>query len=492
MLDEFHRLRAADQLTVADICRLAGQAAETLMAHHQATEGYLREAGMLLCEAATLPDETLAEAGSKQLFALIEQLSDSFAPQGDALYERLFAQALSCCRALPGGEDLDRALRRFGLESEEAIWQRAQRVGQAARVADMTRQGVRKVLIPSRVTFGADVAVTSVIIGKAKQLFPQANIVLLGLRESGQLFAGDSRVRLHPVGYGRGGHLLKRLSAWLDLLRAVDQEREGLGPGEYWVIDPDSRLTQLGMLPLIEDETRYRFFPSRSFQRAGLDSLGQLTAAWLDETFGGEAAGMPNLALSPADPDYGQRVRALLRRCGVRHLATVSFGVGGNDCKRIGDAFELELVIRLIAQGSTVLLARGVGTVELERSEWLTAHVLGHGKRVAAIWERNEPDTAPLCPNLVTWRGELGAFCGLIAASDLYIGYDSAGQHIAAALGMPAIDIFVDCTYPLMAKRWRPTGSSIVQIVEAAPGESETDLQARILACYHQIRGKKE
>ena len=485
-LDEFRNSRAAGGLSVADINRLAGQAAESLMAHYGATGEYLREAGALLCEAATLPDEALAEVGSRKLFALIEHLGDSFDPQSVALYERLFAHVLSFCRTLPGAEELDRALRRFGLESEEAIWQRVQRIGQVEGVAEMARQGVRKVLIPSRVTFGADVAVTSVIIGKAKKLFPEAEIVLLGQPTSGQPFAGDPRVRLHPISYERGGHLLRRLNVWLDLLCAVDQEKDGLRAEECWIIDPDSRLTQLGMLPLLEDETRYRFFPSRSFQSAGLSSLSQLTVAWLADTFGGEAAEMPYLALSADDLDYGRRVRAQLRRCGIKRLVTVSFGVGGNDRKRVSDAFELGLVMNLIAQGNIVLLARGVGTVELERSEWLTAHVLGHGKRVAAIQERNEPDTAPLCPNLLIWQGELGAFCGLIAASDLYIGYDSAGQHIAAALGTPAIDMFADRTYPQMAKRWRPTGPGIVQIVEAAPGESENDLQARVLARYHQ------
>jgi ADP-heptose:LPS heptosyltransferase len=32
------------------------------------------------------------------------------------------------------------------------------------------------------------------------------------------------------------------------------------------------------------------------------------------------------------------------------------------------------------------------------------------------------------------WDGSIGAFAGLIADSDQYIGYDSAGQHIAAAM----------------------------------------------------------
>ena len=37
-------------------------------------------------------------------------------------------------------------------------------------------------------------------------------------------------------------------------------------------------------------------------------------------------------------------------------------------------------------------------------------------------------------PNVRFWNGSFAAFAALIAESDLYVGYDSAGQHAAAAL----------------------------------------------------------
>jgi hypothetical protein len=39
------------------------------------------------------------------------------------------------------------------------------------------------------------------------------------------------------------------------------------------------------------------------------------------------------------------------------------------------------------------------------------------------------------CIDLAVWRGRIGLLAALIGQSDLYIGYDFAGQHIAAAMG---------------------------------------------------------
>ena len=46
----------------------------------------------------------------------------------------------------------------------------------------------------------------------------------------------------------------------------------------------------------------------------------------------------------------------------------------------------------------------------------------------------------------------------MIANSDLYVGYDSAGQHAAAALGIPLISIFAGAVNDRFFERWRPDG----------------------------------
>jgi ADP-heptose:LPS heptosyltransferase len=84
----------------------------------------------------------------------------------------------------------------------------------------------------------------------------------------------------------------------------------------------------------------------------------------------------------------------------------------------------------------------------------------------------------------------LGAFAALIAASDVYIGYDSGGQHIAAALGVPVIDIFADDSIPSVTTRWTPTGPAPVHVIEhyKAPGET----LEKALSAYRAVVEKEE
>src|SRR6202030_752863 len=89
-----------------------------------------------------------------------------------------------------------------------------------------------RVYVLSRVTLGADVAVTSVLLDAAQLRYPDAEIVFVGPRKSDELFESDPRVKHLPAPYARSGALRDRLRAsanlWLE---------GGI------VIDPDSRLS---------------------------------------------------------------------------------------------------------------------------------------------------------------------------------------------------------------------------------------------------------
>ena len=91
----------------------------------------------------------------------------------------------------------------------------------------------------------------------AKARFPEAEICLVGPEKNAELFAADTGVKSLPVTYGRSSLLRERLLAAAELKLIVDEV------GTV-VIDPDSRLTQLGMIPVCDD-ARYFFFESRSY-----------------------------------------------------------------------------------------------------------------------------------------------------------------------------------------------------------------------------------
>ena len=268
-----------------------------------------------------------------------------------------------------------------------------------------------RVYLLSRVTLGADVAVTSVLMDAAKRKYPNAHIVFVGPRKNYELFAKDSRVEHFPAPYARSGALRDRLAAstslWIE---------DGL------VIDPDSRLTQLGLIRVCEDE-QYCFFDSRAFGGDGLDRLPDLAARWA-----GDTRARPYVA--PADVDGNFDI-------------TVSLGVGENLSKRLDDAFELGLMQTLAATGARILVDLGGSPEERARVE-----------RV-------------LQPGMQAHDGSFAAFAAHVAKSKMFVGYDSAAGHVASACGVHLVSIAAGFANKRMAARWRPLGTVIDGSVEA-------------------------
>jgi ADP-heptose:LPS heptosyltransferase len=116
--------------------------------------------------------------------------------------------------------------------------------------------------------------------------------------------------------------------------------------------------------------------------------------------------------------------------------------VGENPSKRVPDPFEEQLLQRL---PRPILIDKGAGGEEAERVESAVQKAGGQG--------------------IVMWDGSFAGFAAHIQRSRLYVGYDSAGGHVAAACGIPAISIFAGAVSERMFQRWRPTGKGKIQIV---------------------------
>jgi ADP-heptose:LPS heptosyltransferase len=292
----------------------------------------------------------------------------------------------------------------------------------------------QRVFVLSRVTLGADVAVTSVLLDAAKRRFPLARVVFVGPHKNYELFAGDARLEHARVEYQRGS-LRSRLAVWSDL-RALCDAADAL------VLDPDSRLTQLGLLPICPDE-RCHLFESRAYGGDGAQSLPELAAAWARETLQVEGA-RPYLALAaPA---------------AVRAGITISLGVGENPAKRLPDPFEEKLLALLAATGQPLTIDKGAGGEEAARVEEACRRA-----SIAATF----------------WDGSFAGFAALIAASRLYVGYDSAGQHVAVAAGVPLISIFAGFPAPRMFDRWRPMAATAHVIRVDSPDVEATLARVR-------------
>ncbi len=477
-LKEFERLTAQGSLTENAALTLASRTAELTIKHFESEGRLLRNAIELLCRLAVSEDHQVARAGIHGLFPeLIEQLNDSFNPAYCRLYDQLFAQVIEFCRRLPEGRLLDNALKQFGLANETALLARKAGVSNLQSQISMLHSfaAVKKGLLPSRVTIGADVAVTSVLIAKLRQALPQAEFVILGSPKLRELYGGDGRIRIREIVYERGGTLLSRLTSWASVVEAVKDELRGLREEECWIVDPDSRLTQLGLLPLIENDRNYFFFESRSYQTESATSIGRLAAHWAGELIGDTAPVYPFVALPKEHQEFGQAVAGQ-----IRNPVTISFGVGGNERKRVSAEFEEQLIAHLLAD-STLILDKGASREEREQINRIVARLRAQNKTVVELDEANKAEVAAgklQQTDVVTWDGSIGAFAGLIAAGHKYIGYDSAGQHIGAALGVPTLTVFVNSGNETFARRWRPFGRGDIEVVTVEAKQNQAPQQS--------------
>jgi hypothetical protein len=346
-----------------------------------------------------VPDEevlSLGEECSGEFFrVVIEGLADSFDAADVAAYERLMR-----------------------------AW-----IPKAPSVAPVIPDRVDVVHVLSRVTLGSDIKITSGLLDALKSRFPEARIVLAGSRKTAELFAADQRIEHMEANYPRSGSVSTRLAFAYEL-------RERLQAANRIVVDPDSRMTQLGLIPVCEPEHYFRF-PSRSAEANSVEDLSRIARRWFVRTFG--EAGSARLSYIAPDPVDAS--------CD-RPQAAVSLGVGGNDTKRVGGDFETRLIRSLAERYTTVWMDRGAGGEEAVR---VTAAVEASGAAERVRF----------------WEGSFAGFASVISQSNLYVGYDSAGQHAAAAGGTPLVTVFAGAPSIRFQQRWMPFGAGKRVVIEA-------------------------
>lgn len=425
-----------------------------------------RKAAHSLAQAAFSTDPAAAAEATRCIFSeIVEPWSDSFEPQACDRYLAFMAECL-LIDGSPAVNPAAGALRAMGLAGADKLRARTRGL-RPPRPLDFPADRVRKALVLSRVTLGADIAVAGVAVEAAQRAYPRAVVELVGGEKSAAFFAENQRVRLRRVSYARGAPLADRLRVWLEMRRAAAQSVAGLPRDAYVILDPDSRLTQLGLLPVLDDDANYRFFESRSYGGHSGEPLGRLAARWCGEILPRvDAAGLqPRAALPRADIQRGRK----LREASPKPLAAVSLGVGGRESKRLSAAFEDRLLEMLRQAGYGILLDFGAGEAEAARAAERARRFRG----TTAAFGRAAAD-------LVTWRGSLTAFGGGVAACACYVGYDSASAHLAAALGTPVIEVFAGAPSERMRQRWTPTGSAHVTVIPAEADTPEENVLAAV------------
>ena len=419
--------------------------------------GEFAELTQALAEAAFSDDHAVAREATQAIFGeIVEPWADSFEPDLAVRYVAFMSEAV-----FAPGSPIVSSLTELGLRTPAELRRRYRRVRRCPFGPSCDLGAVRRVVVLSRVTLGADIAVTGTVIDSARRLCPRADVTFVGPEKNADLLASGRRIEPKTIAYGREATLGSRLVTWPVVRELVIECIAGLPSQEWIVLDPDSRLTQLGLLPVAPDEAYYHF-ESRSAPVDNPAPLSELAAQW----------SLGSRALSGAEVSKDQRAtgvpvngksKAMADQLGPgshRPVAAVSFGVGGRESKRLGGRFEDDLLELLRQEGYHIILDYGAGDDEERLTD---ERVRAFAGSVETLHESG--DWLKSTANLHTWKGSLPGFGRWMAEADVFIGYDSAAAHLAAALAVPVIEVFAGAPSALMRKRWTPSGESPTWVI---------------------------
>ncbi len=441
------------------------------------------------------PNPIQAQNTTRALFhGIIEPLCDDFSEKGVQVCNQVLTHILDVVRQRADGDQLHQLLNQHGFKDSSGILQRYEKIKKPVTLSTDRRLLTKKIIILSRVTAGADIAITSVIVHRLRQSFPLARIVLIGPTHLVTLFPELDNIEVLPMIYKNDGGLFDKMTSWPTLHKLIQQETSGDKPDSVLLFDPDTRMTQLGLLPLVDDLSTY-YFPSRSWQpRTGVPgNLSILTNQWLNIILEEAEESPPYLVLHNEGHGYNAFCQKLKSQ-GCNCVIMINFGVGNNHKKKIAGTFEERLLFALLHEPRTiVILDSGRGKEEGKQIEHLLQRAQQQGINTDFLDEEQITRANIKFNNgLLAFNGSLDALGKMICASDCFIGYDSSGQHLAAATGTSAIILFAGAPSQRFIEHWSPDSNKIRTITinsqRANTSEGRKELITKIKKIINRIK----
>ncbi len=424
------------------------------------TDHPILQAARAIADTANSDDEKICKSGLAALFGgLVEPLNDSFTPAGRAVYARVFGHVV--WHVIERTPQLMAAVVQAGIISEQHLLDRYHTLRTAP--AALPHQA-KRIVVLSRVTIGADILLSSVVLQRLNQRYPGAELVLLGDGKLAGLFAGLPHVRVRPISYARRGPLRERLASWLTVRAAVEEEAPDM------VVAPDSRLDQLGLLPVINDKP-YLLWENTQIEQMPTTSLALLLDQFLAThlSLPSDPVVFPKVAFSAT----AKAVQIHLRNTfGKRPLAAIKLDHGGNPAKALPRAAEVKILTTLRARGWRILLDRGFGADELANSDALL-HDIG--------WTACDIDDSPknlglqietlqsgqlADQDVIRFHGSISGWAAALACCGHAVSYDSVGHHLAGALSIPVTVAFTGFSDPSFPTAWQPRGQAPIALFQ--------------------------
>jgi ADP-heptose:LPS heptosyltransferase len=415
----------------------------------------------LLCEMAMTEENfQLRRTAVSSLYKnIVEPLCDDFSSRCVALCNLVLLAMIGFIRRQREGRTLHRLLNELGYGDEKLLLSRYAEIRRQPPIAVGLKKKISKILILSRVTIGADVAITSIMVHRLSRSFPRADLIVVGPAHLPEIFYGVPRTHWVRFHYQRDGGLIGRLTSYTSLYHLLQVEWEGIHDGTTLLFDPDSRLSQLGLLPLV-NASRFYYFPSRDDQPQDTASLSQLTNRWLNHVLGEEDDLLPQIAIRPA---HTANIKTFFAQFPPEtRKIVINLGVGNDPRKRLADPFEEDLLAGLLRDSrALVVLDSGCHPGERDRARVLMEIMKGKGFQTAAVSEKNlTSKQIHFRSGLVCIQGGIGMLSALIDQADVFFGYDSCCQHLATARGTPSVICFAGAPNDRFFARWRPLDKS--------------------------------
>ena len=471
---EWSRISTCEQHAISSET-LVGDMASSFMEQASGNGKIILEYMDLLCEIAASDEARLARPAVSALYGtIIEGLSDNFSDFGVNTCNLVLARILSFVRAMPQGNEMNHLLNTLGFYSTDEILRRYERLRRVSPIPESVKKGVRKVIILSRATIGADVAITSIIVHRVHNSFPDAELILIGLKGTEEIFDNIPRVRFVELHYERHGTFFDRSTGWPRLHKMVQEEYKGVEPDEILIFDPDTRFSQLGLLPLAKVKNTC-YFGSRVTPPDGTNpSLSQLTNQWLDRLLGENYFTPPILSLPAIHLKSARTALQRARGTGCDFIIAINLGIGKNIKKKIPDPFEEELLPALLKEKKTLIfLDSGYSSEGFKNMQALLKATRARSIPTDFVDENGLSNLKiGFSHGVVGFRGSIGAIGAIISESDGFFGYDSMCQHLAAAAKTPSVILFAGAPNPRFFARWRPGNSDSVTIIPAKNGGS--------------------
>jgi ADP-heptose:LPS heptosyltransferase len=320
------------------------------------------------------------------------------------------------------------------------------------------------------------------MVHRLRKSFPLATIVLIGPAHLAAMFPELDNIRARPFIYKNDGGLIDKMTSWPPLHKMIHAESRHDEPGSVLLFDPDTRMSQLGILPLLPDDSTC-YFPSRLWQaKSGVHAnLSILTNNWLNIILSESETETPYLILHNEGHGYNAFCRKL--KAHGSFVIMINFGVGNDFRKKISGDFEEKLLFKLAQEpGNIIILDSGRGKIETQRVQYLLKKAKEQGINTATL-DEDQITTADIKLNngLIIFKGSLDALGKMISAADCFIGYDSCGQHLAAATGSSAAIIFAGAPSRRFIEHWAPISDNIETI------EADSRHAATVTGCEELI-----